>query len=118
MGWMSYDTESYAKAIEYFRSVAVNRTDEIAAEAQYAVGLAYQIQRNYADAIINYMRIRYVFPAAAQWIAKAYVNLGECYEKTNQIQKAKEAYTYVIKQNKFTDLVSAAEKKLKSLEQL
>ena len=82
------------------------------------MGLAYQVQQKLSDAIINYMRIRYVFPAAAQWIAKAYINLGECYEKTSQIAKAKEAYTFVVKQNKFPDLVAAAEKKLKTLERL
>ena len=118
LGWMSYESQSYPKSIEYFRTVAGNRTDDIAAEAQFAIGLAFQTQRNYADAIVNFMRIRYVFPGSAQWIAKAYLNLGECYERTNQIQKAKEAYTYVIKQNRFSDLVQTAEQQLKKLEQL
>ncbi|KAB2922846.1 MAG: tetratricopeptide repeat protein [Bacteroidetes bacterium] len=118
LGWMSYEAESYGKAVEHFRAVAVNRTDDIAAEAQYGVGLAMQMQRNFADAIINYMRIRYVFPGAAEWIAKANLNLGECYEKTGQLQKAKEALTVVVKQGKFPDLVKEAERKLRTLEQL
>ena len=115
---MNVESEQYSKAAEYFKSVAVNRTDEIAAEAQYAVGLVYQTQKNFQEAIVNYLRVRYVFPSAAQWIGRSYFNLGECYEKTNQIQKAKDAFNFVVKQNKVADLVPAAEKKLKSLEQL
>ena len=98
--------------------MAVNRTDDIAAEAQYAAGLSYQMQQNISEAIVNYLRVRYVFPSSTQWISHAYLNLGDCYVKTNQVQKAKEAYTYVIKQNKVPELVASAEKKLKSLEQL
>jgi TolA-binding protein len=104
--------------LEYFKSVAGNRTDEIAAEAQYAVGLTYQTQNNFSEAIVNYLRVRYVFPAAVQWIGRSSFNLGECYEKTHQIQKAKDAFNFVVKQNKVADLIPAAEKKLKSLEQL
>ncbi|MFA6541056.1 MAG: tetratricopeptide repeat protein, partial [Bacteroidota bacterium] len=118
LGWMNYESEQYPKAIEYFKSVAVNRSDEIAAEAQYAVGLSYQAQQNISEAIVNYLRVRYVFPSSVQWISRAYFNLGDCYVKTNQISKAKEAYTFVVKQNKIADLVVSAEKKLKSLEQL
>ncbi|NUN70601.1 MAG: tetratricopeptide repeat protein, partial [Bacteroidetes bacterium] len=116
--WLNMEAEQYVKAMEFFKAVAVNRTDEIAAEAQYAVGLAFQSQKNFSEAIVNYMRVRYVFPAAAVWIGRSYFNLGECYERTNQVQKAKESYTFVVKQNKVADLVPAAEKKLKSLEQL
>jgi tetratricopeptide (TPR) repeat protein len=115
---LNHGAENYVRASEYFKTVATNRTDELGAEAQYALGLTQQASKNYPEAIISFMRVKYVFPAATEWIVKAYFNLGECYEKTNQKQKAKESYTYVVKQAKETELVAEAGRRLKSLEQL
>jgi TolA-binding protein len=72
--------------------------------------------KNYPDAILSFMRVKYVFPGADDWIAKSYFGLGDCYEKTNQKQKAKEAYSVVVKQG--GELAGEAEQRLRKLDQL
>ena len=116
LGWMNQSVENYTRALEYFKAVATNRTDELGAEAQYALGVTQQSSNNYSEAILSFLRVKYVFPSAEDWITKAYFNLGDCYEKTNQKQKAKEAYNIVIKQG--GELAAEAEQRLRKLEQL
>ena len=60
----------------------------------------------------------YVFPAAGTWIAKAYFGLGECYEKTQQTQKAKDAFQFVAKQSYVPELAASAQERLKQLDRL
>ena len=64
------------------------------------------------------MRVRYVYPASGIWIAKSYLQLGECYVKTNQKIKAKESYNFVLKQTTEYGLITEAKRRLKELEQL
>jgi TolA-binding protein len=116
LGWMNQSVENYTRALEYFKAVATNRTDELGAEAQYALGVTQQSAKNYSEAILSYLRVKYVFPSSEDWITKSYFNLGDCYEKTNQKQKAKDAYNFVIKQG--GELAAEAEQRLRKLEQL
>ena len=116
LGWMNEAVANYSPALEYFKSVATNRTDELGAEAQYAVGVTQQASKDYSEAILSFLRVKYVFPSADDWIVKSYFNLGECYEKTNQKEKAKDAYNFVVKHG--GDLSQEAEQRLRKLEQL
>ena len=118
LGWEEQNAGRPQTAVGYFRTVASNRSDELAAEAQYGVGLALQVQSNFKDAIIAYMRVKYVFPAAGIWIARASFGLGECYEKTEQVQKAKDAYQFVVKQTHVPELAGPAQERLKQLDRL
>ena len=116
LGWLNHGAENFAEALEYFKDVATSRTDELGAEAQYALGTTQQSMKNYSEAILSFMRVKYVFPAAEDWIMKSYLSLGDCYEKTNQKQKAKDAYNVVVKQG--GELAAEAEQRLRKLDQL
>jgi TolA-binding protein len=118
LGWAEQNAARAQNAANYFRAVAANRSDKLAAEAQYGIGLALQSQGNFKDAVVAYMRVKYVFPAAGVWIAKAFFGMGECYEKTQQVQKAKDAYQFVAKQTHAPELAAPAQERLKQLDRL
>ena len=118
LGWEEQKAGRLERATGLFRAVVSARNDELAAEAQYGIGLALQGTGNDREAIIAYMRVKYVFPAASLWIAKAYFGLAECYEKTQQVQKAKDAYQYVAQQSFVPELASSARERLKRLDRL
>ena len=114
------ERKDFNKGIELFKTVALSHTDELGAESQYSIGMIYQTQNppDYTEAILSFMRVRYVYPASGIWIAKSYLQLGECYEKTNQKIKAKESYNFVLKQTTEFGLITEAKRRLKELEQL
>ncbi|MBI2619619.1 MAG: tetratricopeptide repeat protein [Ignavibacteriales bacterium] len=96
--------------------VATSRTDELGAEAQYVIGLIYSAQRDWQSAATAFLKVRYVFPSQEEWLAKAYLGLGNAYERMNDHAKAREAYRTVLKLERQKESVAEAQQRLKSLE--
>jgi TolA-binding protein len=116
LGVIRQEQGEYAQAINVFSEVAARRTDELGAEAQYRIGETLFKQSKYKDAVKGLLRVKYIYPSANDWIARAYLMIGECYEKTLDKGKAREAYQTVLnshKQDKFGD---QADKKIKEMQ--
>lgn len=107
---------NYAEAKTLAEHVATRRTDQLGAEAQFVVGLQFSQQGDWANAIPAYLRVRYIFPAHEEWLAKAYLGLGEAYEATDDLRRAKEAYQNVVKMERQADSVAEARKRLRRME--
>jgi TolA-binding protein len=108
---------SSSEALALLNQVATGRTDELGAEAQFEVGVSKQLSGEYEDAISAFLRVKYVFPSAEQWIARSYLRLGECYKATKQIAKAKSAFEIVLKSHQNDEFGKEAEQKLKELQE-
>ncbi|MGB2869641.1 MAG: tetratricopeptide repeat protein, partial [Bacteroidota bacterium] len=98
--------------------VATTQTNEIGAEAQYLVGETLAGRKDWKNAVPAYLRVKYVFGAYEEWVARAYLALGAVYEATQEFRKAKEAYENVVKLNRDEKIVAEAQRRLKYLEQL
>jgi len=107
-----------ASALTRVQLVSTSRTDEVGAEAQYIVGSIYAQKKDWPNAITAFLRVRYVFPRYEEWLAKAYLALGNVYEQTQEIRKAREAYQSVLKIEREKDSVREAELRLKNLERM
>ncbi|MEX1139473.1 MAG: tetratricopeptide repeat protein [Bacteroidota bacterium] len=107
---------NYSEAKTLAEQVATSRTDQLGAEAQYLIGLQFSQQGDWANAIPAYLRVRYIFPAHEEWLAKAYLNLGEAYEVTDDVRRAKEAYQSVVKMERQASAVAEARKRLRRME--
>jgi TolA-binding protein len=110
--------KAYISAQRMAQSIATARVDEVGAEAQYLAGVAYADAKDWSSAVTAFLRVKYVFPAYEQWLAKAYLGLGSAYEATKDIRLAKDAYQSVIRFKRETETVGEAEKRLKELEKL
>jgi len=98
------------------RQVATSRTDQVGAEAQCLIGEAYLQSRDWQNAVTAFLRVRYVFPSYEDWAAKAFLGLGQAYERLGNRLKAKEAYQNALKLQKEGEVASAASQRLKALE--
>jgi outer membrane protein assembly factor BamD (BamD/ComL family) len=63
----------FDQAIQLVAGVAVNRSDEIGAEAQFTTGQILSKSGKYADAIDAYLKVKYLFEAYGNWIARAQI---------------------------------------------
>jgi TolA-binding protein len=105
----------YAKAAEEFTEVATRHSDELGAEAQYYMGETHFRREEYKKAITTLVRVKYLFPSAAEWVVRASMKIGESYEKLGERAKAREAYQSAMRLAT-GDLQKEAERRLKLLE--
>jgi TolA-binding protein len=98
--------------------VATTRTDEIGAEAQYLRGALYLEEKDWNNAAIAFLRVRYVFPNYTPWLAKSLLGLGSAYEYMKDLHRAKEAYQQVINLNRDGEELVEAQRRLKNLERM
>jgi tol-pal system protein YbgF len=103
------------EALARFAEVAGRRTDEVGAEAQFRIGETRAAQKQYKEAVTALLRVKYLFPGAKDWIARAYLQIGECYEKISDRGKAREAYQTVLQSNREDEFGKQAEKRMKDL---
>jgi tetratricopeptide (TPR) repeat protein len=109
--------KDYAGAQSLAQAVATTRTDDVGAEAQYLSGIAYAQSGDVQSSVTAFLRVRYVFPSHEVWLAKAYVGLGQLYEQTKDLVKAKESYQEALKILKSGDEFDTATQRLKLLGQ-
>lgn len=102
-------------AEQYFRSQADSKVDDLAAKAQYYLGVALFDQNKIEDAITALVRIRSVFGMYDEWLTKSLLKLGDCYVKTKDKQKAKEMYQAVLIRHKNDTYSNEANNKLNKL---
>jgi TolA-binding protein len=106
-----------SETLALLNEVATSRTDELGAEAQFELGVSRQLSGEYEEAISAFLRVKYVYPSAEEWVARSYLRLGECYKATKQIAKAKNAFEIVLKSHQNDEFGKEAEQKLKELQE-
>jgi TolA-binding protein len=104
-------------AITHFAIVA-QRSDELGAEALYRVGEMYLRTDSLQAAVTTFLAMRDRFSRIEDWHTLAMMNLGEVYQRLNQINEAKEIYRLVITIRKEDDFGKEAEERLKKLQKL
>ena len=115
LGLLELAQGEFSKAIEAFSDVASRRTDEVGAEAQFRIGETFFTKQKYKDAMAAFVRVKYVYPASRDWIARSYLKLGECYQKISERGRAREAYQTVSRLHQDHEFGREATRKLKEL---
>ncbi len=108
---------SVSEALALLNQVATGRTDDLGAEAQFELGVSKQLSGEYDDAISAFLRVKYVYPSAEDWVARSYLRLGECYKATKQMAKAKNAFEIILKSHQNDEFGKEAAQKLKELQE-
>ncbi len=76
-----------------FRILAENKANRsLAAESQYRLGELYFRDEMYEKAVDEFKKYKEKFSKFEQWYPLALMNLGECYEKLEKFEKARETY--------------------------
>ena len=114
---MYFGSQEYDRAKAAAERVAVSRKDETGAEAQYIVGASLAGKKDWANVITALLRVKYVFPSYSRWVGRAYLGLGDAYEQTKDVRRARESYLTVLKLKTDTPVIEEARRRLKQLEQ-
>jgi TolA-binding protein len=114
---MYFQSKEYDKAKTLADKVATSRKDELGAEAQYIIGASFAGKKEWANVITALLRVKYLFPSYDRWVGRAYLGLGDAYEQTKDIQRARESYKAVLKLKTDVSVIEEAKQRLKKMEQ-
>jgi tetratricopeptide (TPR) repeat protein len=114
---MYFESQDYDRAKAAAENVAVSRKDETGAEAQYIVGASLAGKKDWANVIPALLRVKYVFPSYTRWVGRAYLGLGDAYEQTKDVRRARESYLTVLKLKTDSPVIEEAKRRLKRMEQ-
>ncbi len=70
-------------------TLLAERTDELAAEAQYLAGEILFAQQRWNDAEVQFLKVRYVYPAFGDWIARALLRAAQADLRLGNTEKAR-----------------------------
>ena len=98
-----------------FNDVVNNRKDDLAAKAQYFIGLNYYEQDRMPETITELIKVRSLYSAYDEWYSRALMLLGDSYVKINDKENAAEMYKAVLKRHRNDELASEAKSKLARL---
>ena len=92
----------YDLALKGFLDVAGVREwrGPLTAESIYNAGMIEQLQGKYDDAIAYYQRVYVAYQRYPQWVAKAYLQSGICFEKLGKNQEAIRTYQEMLSSEK------------------
>ena len=114
---MYFESQDYDRAKAAAENVAVSRKDETGAEAQYIVGASFAGKKEWANVITALLRVKYVFPSFTRWVGRACLGLGDAYEQTKDLRRARDSYVTVLKLKTDSSVVEEARRRLKRMEQ-
>jgi len=112
---LEFSRSNYENSLYLLRDVVKNREDDIAAQAQYFIGLNYYQQEKLPEAITELIKVRSLYSAHHEWYSKALMLLGDSYVKINDKVSASEMYKSVLKRHRNDAMANEANVKLNQL---
>jgi TolA-binding protein len=116
IGMIELAAKRYDKADAQFKTLADSRTDDLGAKAQYYYGLSLFEQGKYTDAITAFVRVRTIFSGYDEWLARAYIKLGDAYIQIEDYNTAKEMFRAVLAKHKGDVFGQEAQNKLRTIQ--
>jgi TolA-binding protein len=104
------------EAIDLANEVARSRNDILGAEAQLKVANYYCDYGDSSNAVLAFLRVKYVFPSFSDIVAKSQIDLAECYAKFGRKQRAVSVLRDFLKGRSEDAYAKLAREKLKEFE--
>ncbi len=93
----------------------MKREDEVAAEAQFNIGETYFVKGDFKNAMLEYMRLSYVYGKFTDWAIKGQIRAARSYKELGEIEQAKNLLEKIISKYPDTSYGQEAKDLLSSL---
>lgn len=115
LGQIYFSRGRVTDAISLANSVAKTRDDLVGAQAQLHVAEYYCSSGDSSDAVLAFLRVKYVFPSFTDIVAESQLELADCLQKFGNISGAKSLLEEFIKGRAQDSFTKEAREKLKRL---
>lgn len=103
-------------AVEILKPVILHRaTDEVSAQAQYLYAESFFKLGNVDEAILQFLRVRYLYGEYVNFLPMAYYRIAQCYEIKGDYAKAGHFLNELLKMNISDEMRSKVIEKLEQL---
>ncbi|GBD93533.1 outer membrane protein assembly factor BamD [bacterium BMS3Abin05] len=85
---VALDQQEFDKTLGFLDDVLANATGDIAAEAQFYRGKALASKGDLENAAVEYLKVKYLYPDAVNWVQKATFQAGKVYERAGRKSEA------------------------------
>lgn len=116
-GNILFNRKSYEAAIDKFKeSLEISSSGEHVANLFYLTSICYYRMKDYNKAAISFERFLFVNTKKDFQKDRAELLLGVCYEKMNQVDRAKNFYLQVMKDNRYNRYFPTIRDRYKNIE--
>lgn len=116
LGRVYLNLRRYPNAVETLNQVINEADKDIAAEAQYLLGDAYKGQSDCREAIVAYMKNKYLYPGEIQWVVPSIYEAAQCNETLGRLADARRLYQSLLQDYPSeTEYVQKAKERIQAL---
>jgi len=117
LGYASAKHGECEQAISSFGRAVAGSDPEIAVEAQFRIGECYAELEERDKAIVEYLKVIYLYPSYLSWVSAAQFRAANIYEDLDKEEEALKLYQKVIDTSGDEALTEKARKRIESLTQ-
>jgi tetratricopeptide (TPR) repeat protein len=103
----------FDKAKIYFRKALTAKKTELNAQIQFQIGEALQAKGDLENAVIEYLKVVYLYPDYKFWVLRAELKAAESLEKLDRLEEAVKLYEKLSAED--AEEADFAKKKIKEL---
>ncbi len=92
----NYEYENSLKAFDEALKSSQGASKITSAEVQFLIADTYETTKKFKEAVDAYLKIPYLYPQETPWAIKAYLRSARIFEKEDDWENAKSAYTKII----------------------
>ncbi len=121
VGILYEELKYFDQALIAFQSLVKETNRDYQAELHYYIGAIYDDKGDYANAILEFLKVPYLISqnAVVDWAAQAYYMAGKCYEQLNKPNEAIAMYQKIVdKPNTDPTFVAGAEREINRVKAL
>ncbi len=121
VGILYEELKYFDQALITFKSLVKAANRDYQAELHYYIGAIYDDKGEYANAILEFLKVPYLVThkEVVDWAAQAYYMAGKCYEKLNKPDEAIAMYEKIVhKPNTDPTFIAGAEREINRVKAL
>ncbi len=121
VGVLYEELKYFDQALLTFQNLAKEANRDYQAELHYYIGAIYDDKSDYANAILEFLKVPYLVSSnpVVDWAAQAYYMAGKCYEQMNRPNDAIAMYQKIVdKPNTDRTFVDGAEREINRVKAL
>jgi TolA-binding protein len=114
----SASLKEFSNALESFRDVQKDATDDTEAEIQYWIGKCYYETGQFEEAVLEFLKVKYVSkPTQLPWAATALYEAGTAYMRLKDRDKARQMFQKIVSsEGAASDLGRIAVKRIQEID--
>jgi tetratricopeptide (TPR) repeat protein len=102
----------YEQAIPHLGQAVAGSDPNIAAEAQFRIGECYAHLQERDKAIVDYLKVVYLYPEQTQWVSQAQFRAANMYEEIGKEEEAMLLYQKILDTSQNAALIAEAQQRI------